>query len=495
MVWKCRRGIEDHHAMTSKLKIAGWVALGALAGGLTTMQFTATARSSVAPLPLEEMQQLAAVFGMIKTDYVDPVDEKKLISNAISGMVSGLDPHSVYFDKTSFKEFREGTTGRFVGVGIEIGMEDGLVKIVSPIEGSPAFRAGLKSGDLITKIDDTFVKGLTIDQAVKRMRGEPNTKVVLTIFRKSDNRTFPVTIVREEIRVQSVRTKIVEPGYGWVRITQFQDRTVEDFVTKVDKLFKDDPKLKGLVLDLRNDPGGLLEGAVAVSAAFLPKDAVVVSTNGQLPESKAVFKARPEDYSRRVGVDPLSRLPAAIKSIPLIVLVNEGSASASEIVSGALQDHKRAMIMGAQTFGKGSVQTVRQLTADTALKITTARYYTPSGRSIQAKGIVPDVMLDETADGNLYGALRVREADLEKHITSGQGAEDKDAAREKAREDALRKLEEANLAKKGDQAKPLPEFGSAEDFQLQQALNQLKGKPVDVSKTMTERKEEDSKSQ
>ena len=480
--------------MTSKFKIAGWVALGVLAGGLTTMQFQATARNTVAPLPLEEMQQLAAVFGMIKTDYVEPVDEKKLISDAIGGMVAGLDPHSTYFDKTTFKEFREGTTGKFVGVGIEIGMEDGLVKVVSPIEGSPAFRAGLKSGDLITKIDETFVKGLTMDQAVKRMRGEPSTKVVLTIFRKLENRSFPVTITREEIRVQSVRAKIVEPGYGWIRVTQFQDRTVEDFVAKVDKLFKDDPKLKGLVLDLRNDPGGLLEGAIAVSAAFLPKDVTVVSTNGQIPESKAIFKARPEDYTRRLGADPLAKLPAAIKNVQLVVLVNEGSASASEIVSGALQDHKRATIMGAQTFGKGSVQTVRQLTADTALKITTARYYTPSGRSIQAKGIVPDVMLDETAEGNLFSALRVREADLEKHIASGQGAEAKDAAREKAREEAMKKLEEAS-AKKNEPPKPLPEFGSTEDFQLQQAVAQLKGKPVIVSKTMTERKPEDTKAQ
>ncbi len=478
--------------MTSKMKIAGWVALGALAGGLTTLQFGATARSSVAPLPLEEMQQLAAVFGMIKTDYVEQVDEKKLIGDAIGGMVSGLDPHSVYFDKTSFKEFREGTSGKFVGVGIEIGMEDGLVKVVSPIEGSPAFRVGLKASDLITKIDDTFVKGLTMDQAVKRMRGEPNTKVVLTIFRKSENRSFPVTIVREEIHVQSVRAKVVEPGYGWIRITQFQDRTVEDFVTKAMALYKDDPKLKGLVLDLRNDPGGLLEGAIAISSAFLPKDVTVVSTNGQLPESKAVFKARSEDYSRRFGSDPLAKLPAALKAVPLVVLVNEGSASASEIVAGALQDHKRAVIMGGQTFGKGSVQTVRMLTADTALKITTARYYTPSGRSIQAKGIVPDVMVDESAEGNLFSALRMREADLDKHITSGQGSEVKDAAREKAREEAVKKLEEAN-AKKAEAPKPLAEFGAAEDFPLQQALNKLQGKPVVASKTMTERKAEDGK--
>lgn len=478
--------------MTSKFKIAGWVALGALAGGLTTMQFGATARSAMAPLPLEEMQQLAAVFGMVKTDYVEPTDEKKLISDAIGGMVAGLDPHSVYFDKASFKEFREGTTGKFVGVGIEIGMEDGLVKIVSPIEGSPAFRAGLKTGDLITKIDDTFVKGLTMDQAVKRMRGEPGAKVVLTIFRKNENRSFPVTIVREEIRVQSVRAKLIEPGYGWVRVSQFQDRTVEDFATKVAALYKEDPKLKGLVLDLRNDPGGLLEGAIAISAAFLPADVTVVSTNGQLPESKQTFKARVEDYTRRFGADPLAKLPAALKKVPLVVLVNEGSASASEIVAGALQDHKRATILGAQTFGKGSVQTVRQLTADTALKITTARYYTPSGRSIQATGIVPDVMIDESAEGNVYSALRVREADLEKHIGNGQGKEEKDEAREKAREEALKKLEEAR-GKTNEPPKPLPEFGSAEDFPLQQALNQLKGKPVVVSKTLTERKPEDTK--
>ncbi len=475
--------------MGAKLKVAGWIALGTVAGALATMQLQAIARSSVSQLPLEELQQLAAVFGMVKSDYVEPVDEKKLITDAIGGMVSGLDPHSQYFDKKTFKEFREGTTGRFVGVGIEIGMEDGLVKVVSPIEGSPAFRAGIKSGDLITKIDDTLVKGLTMDQAVKRMRGEPNTKVVLTVFRKAESRSFPVTITREEIRVQSVRGKVMEPGYGWIRVSQFQDRTVEDFVRKVEEIYKQDAHLKGLVLDLRNDPGGLLEASVAISAAFLPHDAVVVTTNGQISESKAVFKASPEFYLRRGGADPLRRLPEALKSVPLVVLVNEGSASASEIVAGALQDHKRATIMGAQSFGKGSVQTVRQLSPDTALKITTARYYTPSGKSIQARGIVPDVMLDETAEGNVFAALRVREADLDKHLLSGQGAEQKDAAREKAREDARRRLED-EAAKSLQAPKPLPEFGSPEDFQLTQALNRLKGKTVLASKTLTERKPE-----
>jgi carboxyl-terminal processing protease len=474
--------------MGAKLKVAGWITLGAVAGALTTMQLQATARNTAAQLPLEELQQLAAVFGMVKSDYVEPVDEKKLITDAIGGMVAGLDPHSQYFDKKTFKEFREGTTGRFVGVGIEIGMEDGLVKIVSPIEGSPAFRAGLKSGDLITKIDDTVVKGLTMDQAVKRMRGEPSTKVLLTIFRKTENRTFPVTITREEIRVQSVRSKIVEPGYAWLRVSQFQDRTVDDFARKLEEIYKQEPNLKGLVLDLRNDPGGLLEASVAVSAAFLPADSVVVTTNGQIAESKQSFKASPSDYLRRGGGDPLRKLPDALKKVPLVVLVNEGSASASEIVAGALQDHQRATIMGTQTFGKGSVQTVRQLSPETALKITTARYYTPSGRSIQAKGIVPDVMIDETADGNLFSALRVREADLEKHIGSGQGAEQKDEAREKAREEARKKFEEE--AAKKNPLKPLPEFGSDEDFPLAQAINRLKGKPVIVSKTVVERRAE-----
>lgn len=479
--------------MGAKLKVAGWVAVGAVAGALTTMQFQANARSSLSPLPLEELQQLAAVFGMVKSDYVEPVDEKKLINDAIAGMVSGLDPHSQFFDKKNFKEFREGSTGKFVGVGIEIGMEDGLVKIVSPIEGSPAFRAGLKSGDLISKIDDTAVRGLTLDAAVKRMRGELNTKVQLTIYRKNENRTFPVTITREEIHAQSVRYKIMEPGYAWLRVSQFQESTVDDFVKKLEEIYKAEPNLKGLVLDLRNDPGGLLDASVAISAAFLPRDVEVVSTNGQIPESKSSLKANPESYARRGGADPLRKLPAALKKVPLVVLVNEGSASASEIVAGALQDHKRAIIMGAQTFGKGSVQTVRQLGPETALKITTARYYTPSGRSIQAKGIVPDIMLDETAEGNVFAALRMREADLEKHLNAGNDDPAKneaaDKARETAREEARQKLE-AEYAKKQEPPKPLPEFGSAQDFPLTQALNKLKGETVIVSKTAMERKAE-----
>ena len=472
--------------MGQKLKIAGWVSVGVLAGAMTTVSLQTVARGAMSPLPLEEIQQLSAVFGLVKTDYVEPVDDKKLITDAISAMVASLDPHSQYFDKKSFSEFREGTSGRFVGVGIEITQEDGLVKVVSPIEGSPAFRAGLKTNDLITKIDDTAVKGLSLSDAVKRMRGEPRTKVTLTILRKEESRSFPVTLVREEIKTQSVKGKMVEPGYGWIRLSQFQERTVDDFVRKAEELYKQDPRLKGLVLDLRNDPGGLLDAAVAISAAFLPSDVTVVSTNGQLAESKATYKASPEFYARRGSGDPLKRLPAALKTVPLVVLVNEGSASASEIVAGALQDHKRATVMGSQTFGKGSVQTVRPLGPDTGIKLTTARYYTPSGKSIQATGIVPDIMIDETAEGSPFAALRMREADLEKHLGSGQGEEVKDEAREKAREEARKRLEEDS--KKSLSDFKMPEFGTDKDFQLAQALNQLKGATVLASKTQTERK-------
>jgi carboxyl-terminal processing protease len=370
-------------------------------------------------------------------------------------------------------------------------MEDGLVRVVTPIEGSPAFRAGLKTNDLITRVDDTAVKGLTLNEAVKRMRGEPNTKVILTVFRKDENRTFPVTIIREEIKQQSVRGKLIEPGYAWIRISQFQERTVDDFVRKVDELYKQDPQIKGFVLDLRNDPGGLLNAAVAISAAFLPDNVTVVTTNGQTQESKQVLKANPRDYSQRDGFDPIKRLPAALKKIPLVVLVNEGSASASEIVAGALQDYKRSVIMGSQTFGKGSVQTFRPLGPETGLKITTARYYTPNGRSIQAKGIVPDMLVDETEEGSPYAVLKLREADLGKHIASGQGNDAKDPEKEKiqekAREEAMKRLEEEN--RKSPAERRPPEFGSPKDFQLIQALNKLKGLPVVVSKTQVERKE------
>ncbi len=483
--------------MNTKLKVAGWISMGALAGALTTMSLQSVAQRAMAPLPLEELQQLAAVFGMIKTDYVEPVDEKKLITEAIAGMVTSLDPHSQYFDKKSYKEFREGTSGKFVGVGIEISQEEGLVKVVSPIEGSPAFRAGLKPNDLITKIDDTAVKGLSLNEAVKRMRGEPDTKVILTLLRREENnRSFSVTITREEIRTQSVRSKNIEPGYAWLRVSQFQERTTEDFSRKLEEIYRADSNLKGLVLDLRNDPGGLLDSAVAISAAFLPENVTVVSTNGQLADSKVTYKASPEFY-RRGGADPIKRLndntKGIYKNLPVVVLVNEGSASASEIVAGALQDYGRAKIMGSQTFGKGSVQVIRPLGPDTGLKLTTSRYYTPKGNSIQAKGIVPDIMVDETPEGNLFAALRTREADLTKHLEQSTDPaylakqKELEKEREKEREEARKRLEEHN--KKPEAERRMPEFGSDKDFQLQQAINQLKGREVLVSKTLTARKD------
>ncbi|HYD96428.1 MAG TPA: S41 family peptidase, partial [Noviherbaspirillum sp.] len=463
--------------MSSKLKNFGLIGLGVVAGIAGSMQFEASAQKHSAPLPLEELRQLADVFGLIKTDYVEAVEDKKLLTEAISGMVSSLDPHSAYLDKKAFKELKEGTQGKFVGLGIEVGMEDGYVKVISPIEDSPAFKAGLKSGDLITRLDNTPVKGLTLDEAVKRMRGEPNTKITLTIARKEEDKPIIVTIVRQEIRVQSVKSKIIEPGYAWLRVSQFQEPTVEDMAKKLQAIYQQDPNLKGLVLDLRNDPGGVLPGAIGVSAAFLPKDVPVVSTNGQLPDSKQTFYARREFYtsSRTASSDPLAKLPEAVKSVPIVVLVNTGSASASEIVAGALQDYKRATIMGTQTFGKGSVQTIRQLSADTAVKLTTARYYTPNGRSIQAKGIVPDLLVDEYPDGDGLNGFRLREADLEKHLSNDR---DKEEAKQKIDE-----LEEAQrIAALEKKRKPL-EFGSKDDFQLAQALNHLKGLPVKTSKT------------
>ncbi|SFV10275.1 S41 family peptidase [Pseudoduganella namucuonensis] len=463
--------------MGNKFNSFGLIGLGMVAGMAATLQFSAVAQKSVGnPLPLEELRQLSDVFGLIKSDYVEDVDDKKLVTEAISGMVASLDPHSVYLDKKAFREMRETMLGKFVGIGIEVGMEDGYVKVVSPIEDTPAFRAGIKAGDLITRLDNTPIRGLSLDDAIKKMRGEPQSKIVLTLSRKGEDKPLVVPIMREEIRVQSVKAKMVEPGYAWVRVSQFQEPTVEDMARKLAALYAQNPGIKGLVLDLRNDPGGVVPGAIGVSAAFLPKDVVVVSTNGQLPDSKQSFHARPEYYSGRQNSDPLAKLPAALKTVPMVVLVNSGSASASEIVAGALQDYKRAVVMGTQTFGKGSVQTLRQLTADTAVKLTTARYYTPHGRSIQARGIVPDMLVDETADGDGLNSLRLREADLVKHL----GNKDEQELPSPVRHDELE--EEQRIAALARTQKPV-EFGGKDDFQLAQALNHFKGLPVKLSKT------------
>jgi len=398
---------------------------------------------------------------------VEPVEDKKLITEAISGMLTGLDPHSAYLDQDAFKELQVGTQGEFGGLGIEVWMEDGFVKVVSPIEDTPAFRAGLKPGDFIIKIDDAAVKGMSLNDAVKRMRGKPKTSIRLTIMRKGEAKPFEVTLIRDVIRVQSVKSKMIEPGYGWVRISQFQEHTGETLVKHIEGLYKSGP-LKGLILDLRNDPGGLLNGAVGISSAFLPPRAAVVSTDGRTEDAKRKFIAAPEDYLRGNRDDYLKNLPAAIKTVPMVVLINGGSASASEIVAGALQDHKRATLIGTQTFGKGSVQTILPLGNNTAIKLTTARYYTPSGRSIQAKGITPDIVVEDPTSPT---AGRLRESDLEKHLLNEQ---DPDAQPEKGQKTSTKPP-----STEADEKPPAPlEFTSDKDFQFQQALKYLKGQPL-----------------
>jgi carboxyl-terminal processing protease len=476
--------------MKSRLRNLGLIALGAVAGVLVSLNFQAVAdRATRTTLPIEELRAFTEVFGAIKTNYVEPVEDKRLITEAINGMLTGLDPHSAYLDQEAFKELQVGTQGQFGGLGIEVGMEDGFVKVISPIEDTPAFKAGIKPNDLIIKLDDTPVKGLSLNDAVKRMRGKPNTTITLTISRKGESAPIVVTLTRAVIRVQSVKSKVIEPGYGWVRVSQFQEATAEHLVKHLQQMFKENPGLKGLVLDLRNDPGGLLHGAVAISSAFLPSKTLVVSTDGRADDAKKKFYASPEDYARGSrGEDVLRALPQAVKTIPMVVLVNGGSASASEIVAGALQDHKRATVIGTQTFGKGSVQTIMPLGNNTAIKLTTARYYTPGGRSIQALGIKPDIVVEDPSDT----MTRVREADLTRHLNNGQSKADEKKPDEK-------KADEKKETSTAPKVKPQPpvspadmkpvELGSKEDFQLQQAIAHLKGEPVKaVSPTVAQNK-------
>src|SRR5436190_1295447 len=311
-----------------KLRSIGFILVGAVAGVLISLNFQAIAdRAARAPLPIEELRAFTEVVDAIKKNYVEPVEDKKLFTEAINGMLTGLDPHSAYLDQEAFKELQVGTQGQFGGLGIEVGMEDGFVKVISPIEDTPAFKAGIKPNDLIIKLDETPVKGMSLNDAVKRMRGKPNTNITLTISRKGESAPVVVTLTRAEIRVQSVKSKMIEPGYAWVRVAQFQEQTPETLVKHIDRLFKQG-QVKGLVLDLRNDPGGLLHGAVAISSAFLPSKSLVVSTDGRAEDSRKKFYASPEDYARR-GDDVLRNLPAAVKTVPMVVLVNGGSASAS----------------------------------------------------------------------------------------------------------------------------------------------------------------------
>ena len=414
---------------------------GAIGVFLAVGQGVLAERHGEGTLPLEDLRTFTEVFARIKNDYVEPVEDKALLENAIRGMLTGLDPHSSYLIPDDYQELQAGTSGEFGGLGIEVGMEDGFVKVIAPIDDTPAQRAGVEAGDLVIRLDDTPVKGMSLADAVKVMRGAPGTDIVLTIVREGIDRPLRITITRDVIRVTSVRSRTLEPGYGYVRISQFQLRTGESLREAVGELRESagDEDLKGLVLDLRNNPGGVLNAAVSVSDAFLDKGTIVY-TEGRMDDAKLTFSAKGSDI---------------LDGIPLVVLVNAGSASASEIVAGALQDHRRAVIMGEKTFGKGSVQTILPLGNGSALKLTTARYYTPSGISIQARGIVPDITLDRVRVSQLDAGQGVKEADLARHFESDGEEDDFEAAKRAQRE------EDVPLAQR--------------DFALYEALNLLKG--------------------
>ena len=429
--------------MKSLARSIGWlVAGGAIGIFLAVGQGVFAERTTEGTLPLEDLRTFTEVFAKIKNDYVEPVEDKALLENAIRGMLSGLDPHSSYLVPDDYQELQAGTSGEFGGLGIEVGMEDGFVKVIAPIDDTPAQRAGVEAGDLVIRLDDTPVKGMSLGDAVKVMRGEPGTDIVLTIVREGVDRPIRITITRDVIRVTSVRSRALEPGYGYVRISQFQLRTGESLREAVDELRDEagDDGLKGLVLDLRNNPGGVLNAAVSVSDAFL-EEGIIVYTEGRMDDAKLTFSAKGSDI---------------LDGTPLVVLVNAGSASASEIVAGALQDHGRAVIMGEKTFGKGSVQTILPLGNGSALKLTTARYYTPSGTSIQARGIVPDIALDRVRVSQLDVGQGVKEADLARHLESEGDEDDFKAARQSQQDEV-----EVPLAQR--------------DYALFEALNLLKG--------------------
>ncbi|MFG5863887.1 S41 family peptidase [Metapseudomonas sp. CR1201] len=397
----------------------------------------ATAVSGKAPLPLDELRTFAEVLDRIKSAYVEPVDDKTLLENAIKGMLSNLDPHSAYLEPEDFQELQESTSGEFGGLGIEVGAEDGFIKVVSPIDDTPASRAGIQPGDLIVKIDGQPTKGISLMDAVDKMRGKAGSKITLTLVRDG-GRPFDVELVRAAIKVKSVKSQLLEKGYGYLRITQFQVNTGEEVGKALAKLRKDNnARLSGLVLDLRNNPGGVLQSAVEVSDHFLKKG-LIVYTKGRIANSELRFSADPADAS---------------EGVPLVVLINGGSASAAEIVAGALQDHKRGVVMGTDSFGKGSVQTVLPLNNDRALKLTTALYYTPNGRSIQAQGIVPDIEVARAKVTREQDSESFKEADLAGHLGNGNGGADRPSSSKKS-------------------AEPRPQD---DDFQLSQALNLLKG--------------------
>ncbi len=414
-------------------------------------------------LPFAELQRFARIYAAIKNNYVEPVSDQKLIESAIKGMVQDLDPHSAYLDELEYEDMRASTDGEFGGLGIEIGPEKGFVKIISPIEDTPAAKAGIMPGDIITRINGESMEGKPLNDVVKNLRGDVGSAIKLSVSRPSTGKQLDFDLVRAVIKVQSVRSKMLQDGIAYIRVSQFQERTGPDLAKQLKDLDAKG-KVKGLVLDLRNDPGGLLTGAIGVSAAFLKPGVNVVSTKSRIDQESHVFKANPADYVHNAK-DYLKDLPSWTRTVPMVVLINVGSASASEIVAGALQDHKRATIMGNRSFGKGSVQVVMPLDDNTALKLTTARYFTPSGRSIQATGIVPDVVVTDTEKGDLFSFPR--EADLAEHLSNDQAGKDGEV--------------KGTTSLKSDESaeeQEVFEFGSPEDFQLAQAINKLEGKPV-----------------
>ena len=426
------------------------LALGLMLGSPTLLAAEAVEVPAVeavngkAPLPLEELRTFAEVMDRIKAAYVEPVDDKTLLENAIKGMLGNLDPHSAYLEPEAFAELQESTSGEFGGLGIEVGTEDGFIKVVSPIDDTPASKAGIQPGDLIVKIDGQPTKGLSLMEAVDKMRGKAGSKINLTLVREG-GKPFDVELTRAVIKVKSVRSQLLEDGYGLIRISQFQVNTGEEVGKALAKLRKDNgKKLRGLVLDLRNNPGGVLQAAVEVADHSLKKG-LIVYTEGRIANSELRFSADPADAS---------------EGVPLVVLINGGSASASEIVAGALQDHKRGVLMGTDSFGKGSVQTVLPLNNDRALKLTTALYFTPNGRSIQAQGIVPDIEVARAKLTREDGGELIKEADLAGHLGNGNGGQDKPSS------------------KKGEEKPRLQD----DDYQLSQALNLLKGLQIIQSK-------------
>ncbi len=394
-------------------------------------------------LPLEQLRNFSDIFARIKTDYVEQVSDTELLENAIRGMLSGLDPHSTYLDPEEYKELRIGTTGQFGGLGIQVGMEDGYVKVISPIDDTPAHKAGLKAGDLIVRLDNKSVKDMSLNDAVKAMRGKPGTSIELSIIRKGKDEPVKFKLKRAIIKVKSVKSHLLEPGFGYVRISTFQSKTARHLKSAVSKLVdENEAPLNGLIMDLRNNPGGVLNAAADVTDLFVKKGKLVY-TQGRTDDSYIEFVAKPGDI---------------LNEAPMIILINGGSASASEIVAGALQDHKRAVIMGEKSFGKGSVQTIQELRNGGAVKFTTARYFTPGGRSIQAEGIVPDIILKnmQVTSKQENSFNRLKESDLSGHISNPNGKLDK------------------NKNKKGKAVNGMTEK-LQKDYKIHEALNLLKG--------------------